>query len=183
VPESWKSALGARLAEPVAVVGVGNSVCGDDGAGPEVVRLLRGRTRAALFDCQTAPENFTGPIARAGPRCILLVDAAPTGARPGAVGLFETERLHETSFHTHAASPALFLGLLVERTGADGFLIGIQPKASGLGAVMSDEVAAAAREVADAIAQLLPIGKSEAETRDSKSEVRTKGAPVGASGC
>ncbi len=154
--DAWKKDLAARLVEPAAIVGIGNSASGDDGAGPEVVRLLRGRTRAALFDCQTVPENFIGPIARAKPRCIVLVDAVPVGALPGAVALYALDRVRESSFHTHAASPALFLDLLVERTGAGCFLVGIQPKSAGFGAPMSDEVAAAARAVADAIAGRLP---------------------------
>ena len=80
---SWKTALMNHLKEPAAVVGIGNPQSGDDGVGPEVVRLLRGRTRAMLFDCETAPENFIGPLAEARPASILLVDATPTGSTPG----------------------------------------------------------------------------------------------------
>jgi hydrogenase maturation protease len=156
VAESWRTALKDRLSEPAVIVGIGNSQSGDDGAGPEVVRLLAGRTRAKLFDCQTAPENFIGPIARAKPKCIVLVDAAPSGAAPGAVAVLALECLHETTFHTHASTPALFLDLLVERTGAECFLIAIEPKQSGLGKPMSPEVLGAAAAVADAIAELLP---------------------------
>lgn len=159
--ESWKAALIDRLVSPAAVVGIGNSQSGDDGAGAEVVRLLRGRTCAALFDCQTVPENFIGPIARAKPACILLVDAVPSGAKAGRVRLYALDSLRETTFHTHAASPALFLDLLVERTGATCFMIGIQPKQVAPGAAMSPEVAAAARAVADAIAECLPPSKEK----------------------
>ena len=154
--DSWKRELAGRVVEPAAIVGIGNSASGDDAAGPEVVRLLRGRTRAALFDCQTVPENFIGPIARAKPACIVLVDAVPVGALPGVVALYALDSMRESSFHTHAASPALFLDLLVERTGASCFMIGIQPETSGFGSPMSVAIAAAAREVADAIAGCLP---------------------------
>jgi hydrogenase 3 maturation protease len=154
--ESWKLDLKARLVEPVVIVGIGNSMSGDDGAGPEVVRLLRGRTRATLFDCGGVPENFIGPIAAAKPACILLVDAAPVGAEPGHVGVFELAHIHGDTFHTHAASPSLFLDVLVERTHASCFMVGIQPKQVGIGTGMTPQVTAATRIVADFLAQCLP---------------------------
>jgi hydrogenase 3 maturation protease len=156
VAESWRSAIKERLTEPAAIVGIGNSQSGDDGVGPEVVRLLRGRTRAKLFDCQTAPENFIGPIARANPKCIVLVDAAPMNETPGAIAVLALECLHEATFHTHASTPALFLDLIIQRTGAQCFMIAIEPKQSGLGAAMSPRVRAAAEALADMIAELLP---------------------------
>lgn len=157
--QSWKTVLTDRLVEPVALVGIGNVMSGDDGLGPEVVRLLHGRTRAALFDCQTTPENFIAPIARAKPASIMLVDACPTGAEPGTIGLFTLECMHETTFHTHASTPALFLDLLVERTGAACFMLGVQPRTSGLGVAMTAEIRAAAAAIADAVAEILPAGE------------------------
>ena len=159
MPPPWKEALRLRLKEPAAVVGIGNSASGDDAAGPEVVRLLAGRTRAALFDCGCVPENFIGPIARAKPTCIVLVDAAPAGGAPGAVSVHPLSDLREATFHTHAASPSLFLDVLVERTRAECFMIGIEPHRAGFGEHMSDEVIATAREVSDEIARLLPIAR------------------------
>lgn len=157
MPDRWQAQLAKRLVEPVAIVGIGNTDAGDDGVGCEVVRLLKGLTRARLFDCGGVPENFIGPIARAHPRTIVLVDAAAVGVAPGAVAIHELAALRESTFHTHAASPALFLDVLVERTGAECFMIGIQPRRAGFGETMTDEVAAAAREVADAIAAALPL--------------------------
>ena len=156
MPESWKTALMNRLVEPAAIVGIGNTQSGDDGVGPEVIRLLRGRTRALLFDCQTAPENFIGPIAQAKPACIILVDAVPVGAPTGTVQIFALECMHETTFHTHASTPALFLDMVVERTGAECFMLGVEPRSIGFGEAMTPEVTAAARDIADCIAQCLP---------------------------
>ena len=155
--ESWKTALANRLAAPAVIVGIGNTQSGDDGVGPEVVRLLEGRTRATLFDCGTAPENFIGPISKAKPASILLVDAVPMDAPPGHVGIFAIECMHETTFHTHASTPALFLDMLIERTGAECCMLGVQPKNSGLGVEMTPEVRAAAAEIADAVAASLPL--------------------------
>ena len=152
----WQETLKDYVVEPASVVGIGRTGSGDDGLGPEVVRLVRGRTRAALFDCQTVPENFIGPIARSHPACIILVDAAPAGDQPGDVAIFAIECLHHATFHTHASTPALFLDALVERTGAACFMIGVHPKVLGLDRAMSPEVARAALEIADEIARLLP---------------------------
>jgi hydrogenase maturation protease len=154
--DSWRKELAARIVEPVAVVGIGNVDSGDDALGPEVVRLLSGRTRAALFDCGTVPENFIGPIAQAKPACVILIDAVGAGGSPGDVVVLDAEALLESGLQTHAPSPALFLNVLAARTGAKCFAIGVTPGATGFGLPLSPEVATAAREVADEIARLLP---------------------------
>ena len=55
----------------VAILGVGNEMKGDDGAGVRVVRELSQRMPATpgvlLVDAGQAPENFTGPLRRFRP--------------------------------------------------------------------------------------------------------------------
>ena len=48
----------------IVVLGVGNFLHGDDGAGPAVAAgvLALGLPGVSAFDCGTAPENFTGVV-------------------------------------------------------------------------------------------------------------------------
>ena len=89
---TWKRSL-RRLLSPrpdgqlprVAVVGVGQRLRGDDGAGPAVAQRLAPLADAALLvvDAGHAPENCLGPIVRFRPDAILFVDAARGGLAPG----------------------------------------------------------------------------------------------------
>jgi hydrogenase 3 maturation protease len=126
-------ALRASFAPPVAVVGVGNALRGDDGFGPAVVASLHGTEGLALFDVQAVPESFLVPIASCGASTVLFVDAADLGAEPGRVALVPAERLAEVDVSTHAISLSLIAeaiqGLARGRTGRDlpCALLAVQP--------------------------------------------------------
>ena len=152
----WKQSLAALAGKRVVLVGIGRRDSGDDGVGPLVVELLRARTSLSLLDAQTTPENFIGPIARATPDVVLLVDAAAFSAPPGEVRLFQGPDLDETDFTTHAMSPRLFLDFLAQRTGARTLLLAVQPARTGPAVPMSPPVHDAARSIADFLARLFP---------------------------
>ena len=46
------------------VLGVGNTLKGDDGVGPLVCERLAGKISATVIDAGTVPENHIGPIAK-----------------------------------------------------------------------------------------------------------------------
>ena len=106
-PDTLADALCAWLAPPIAVVGIGNALRGDDAFGPAVVSSLRGTTGLVLFDVQAVPESFLVPIASSGCAGVLFVDAADLGAEPGRVALVPSEALAEVDVSTHAISLAL----------------------------------------------------------------------------
>ena len=64
------------------LLGIGNPLNGDDGAGIYVAEQFRKDGWISL-SCGTAPENFTGIIRKAHPDCLVLVDAAALGLSPG----------------------------------------------------------------------------------------------------
>jgi len=133
--------LRSRLRGKVVVVGVGNSLRGDDGAGSEVaLRLLDGGVEA--IDASEVPENVVGLVAAASPDTVVLVDAVDMGAEPGAVALIERGRSREYLATTHRAPLDLVMTYLSHETGADVFLLGIQPQHVRFGIGLSGEVAA-----------------------------------------
>jgi hydrogenase maturation protease len=68
------------------VIGCGNRLCGDDAAGPEVIRRLAVRTLPAGVRCLDAATDGIAVIEamRHVPH-VILVDACASGAEPGTI--------------------------------------------------------------------------------------------------
>lgn len=81
-----------NLSSTILVLGVGNTLCTDDGAGVHVVELLRRDAsldgRGVLFlDGGTIALSLLPEIQNSN--AVIVVDAAEIGAEPGAVRSFE----------------------------------------------------------------------------------------------
>lgn len=149
------AALAARLHGTVVVVGVGNPDRGDDGAGCAVARCLRGSRGLHVIEAEEVPESFIGEIAASGPDVVVLVDAVDLGAEPGSVAVVEIDALPEGLPGTHRTPLSLLAEVVRRRTGADVFLLAIQPRHLGFATPPSPEVAASAERVAGLIAELV----------------------------
>jgi hydrogenase 3 maturation protease len=154
----------SRLAEHLAgltrgrtliVVGVGNPLRGDDGAGPLVIEKLGGHDGVRRIDAGTTPENWYGPLLAHAPAIVLFVDAADHGARPGECVLVPADDLAPRDGGTHAPTLRLLAHLLAPR-GIDSWLLGIQPARTATGATLHPAVGAAVDEVVAAIAAAQP---------------------------
>lgn len=135
------TSLSKRLKGRVFLVGIGNVLRGDDATGPVLVERLAGKVEADLLDAGEVPESYLGRITGRRPDTIILVDAADMEAEPGTAAIIEIEDLNGKSFSSHQMSLELFMRCLQAETGADVFLLGIQPRATGFGAELSPEVA------------------------------------------
>lgn len=136
-----------KLKKPILIVGIGNPMKGDDGAGPAVAEGITPSKDISALNCLEAPENYIGKIARSGAATVLLADAAEMGEKPGAVRLMGTAELREAGPSTHSISLSLIADTVREESGAEVFLLGIQPKAVKLGEGLSEEVAGAVKEI------------------------------------
>ena len=147
------AAISNRLKGKLAIVGIGNIIRGDDGLGPKLIEILKSREGlpgVSLFDCGTAPENYIFPILSTSCDTLMLVDAADIGKEPGAVAVFDLDKISRVSFSTHNPSPRLFTDLL--KTGKEDmniFVISVQPKSTGIGAPLSEEVLRSLDKIAD----------------------------------
>ena len=93
-----------RPGERIAVMGVGNVLCADDGAGMLFAELVRTKAESAgvlVLEASTAPENFSGALRRFNPDVLFMVDAAGLAERPGAVRPVSEEQIGGTAFSTH----------------------------------------------------------------------------------
>lgn len=153
---SVTEAIGGRLKGTTVIVGVGNTLCGDDGVGPLVVGLLRGRTSALLVDAGEVPENYVGHIAALQPDAVVVVDAVDHGGEPGSTTVVEAGGFGTVSFSTHNPSMVPFATFLRTDTSADLFAVGIQPLTMAFGAPMSRVVRRAAERLAEVLAAAAP---------------------------
>lgn len=152
---------------PVAVIiGVGNRLRGDDAIGCLTVDALKGRVSVVIFDAETTPENYIEPTVEARPSRILFVDACDFGGMPGEFRLFgqrELERLARGMVSTHTLPLTMTAELLTQRTGAEVWLLGVQPAQVEFGAGMSHSVAEALPGIVRFISEWLGAETSDAE--------------------
>ena len=152
---SLREELARRLSGRVVVLGVGNPLRGDDAAGCLVARRLQGTPGVRVVEAEEVPESFVGDIAAAMPDVVALVDAVDLGAEPGAVAMLEREQVATYAPTTHRMPLSLVMEVVQRRTGADVFLIAVQPLTLAFGAKVSPEVSATVEVLAAVLSELL----------------------------
>ena len=141
------------------IVGIGNTLKGDDGAGPLVCEQISGKIGAEVIDAGTVPENYIQSIVRKTPQNLLIVDAVDFGGSAGAISIFEPEQISSFSFSTHALSPRLFIDMIERQIQLCIYLIGIQPAQTQLGQNISDPVSKAIQQLSQVLIRVFPPAK------------------------
>jgi hydrogenase 3 maturation protease len=131
------------------IVGIGNTLKSDDGAGPAVCQMLEGKTTAEIIDAGTVPENFIQFIGRKKPQNVLIIDAVDFGSKPGDMKIIAPEELNSFAISTHTLSPRIFADLLRQITDTKVFFLGIQPENLQFGETLSAEVLKAVHNLAE----------------------------------
>ena len=124
----------------IVIVGIGNVLKAEDGAGPLLIEKLKGKTKAVCIDAGSTPESYTATIARENPDTILLVDATHLGLNPGQYEVLKADDILKSGFTTHDISPAMFIDYLKKNINANIYMLGIQPENISLGEEMSESV-------------------------------------------
>jgi hydrogenase maturation protease len=148
----------------VAIVGCGNPTRGDDGVGPHVVRALAGRGVARegvrLLDAGT--DGMAVMYAARGCRSLIVVDAARSGAEPGAIFEVPGAELDDRpppalSVHEFRWDHALYAARRIygEEFPREVTVFLVEAKSTDFGLELSAPVAAAAAKVAERIERLL----------------------------
>ena len=151
------------------IIGIGNSIRGDDGVGPELIkelnnsqlsilRLYSGQAlnyQLILLDAGEVPENYLGKVTKLKPDTILLVDAVDFGREPGSTRIIDTEFLSEGGLSTHNASLKLSIEYLKKETGANIFLLGIQPQNITMGSEISYSVEKKIKEIKEELTRCM----------------------------
>lgn len=150
-----ESTLRELLSDHVCIVGVGNRLRGDDGAGPTVIDQRGANTRGTWIDAGVTPENYLETIARANPVTILIVDAVDFGGSPGECRLLDPADVETLVISTHAGSLSMIADYMSARVGAEFRVLGIQPKTINIHEALSDPVTQSVRELAAMLSDLL----------------------------
>lgn len=166
---SWRCQLTRFLtgASRVAVLGVGNPVRGDDGAGTYVAIILRRLLRRRLSHGRTetpgswvsvpagaVPENYLSLVTRFRPTHVIVVDAFHRGAMPGTISIIPPSAIEGLSLSSHRLPLGLIRDYLLLTGVSHQVYLGIQPHSVDLGTTMSPPVINSSRMVARAIARL-----------------------------
>ena len=141
------------------IVGIGNTLKGDDGAGPLVCQRLESKICAELIDTATVPENYIQPIIKKAPRNLLVIDAIEFGASAGTIKIFRPEQLNSIVISTHTLSPRFFVDMITQEIEVDVYFVGIQPAQTQLGQPVCAQVSKAVQWLVDTLVEIFPLGK------------------------
>jgi hydrogenase 3 maturation protease len=139
------------------VIGVGNPLRSDDGAGVLVARRLakRATDHLLVLEAGQAPENRTAELRRFAPGLVLIVDATDMGRTPGAIGWIPEECIDGMSASTHSLPLSMLARYLRMELSCSVMFLGIQPASNEVGERVSEEVLQAVDEIIDGLDMLL----------------------------
>lgn len=122
------------------IVGIGNTLKADDGAGSVICEQLKPLLPVDVIDTSTVPENYIQHIRKKQSRHIIIIDAIDFGGKAGGIEFFTPDQLDSTMLSTHVLSPRSFVEMITQDTDAEVILIGIQPASTEIGRPLSLKV-------------------------------------------
>jgi len=146
-----------QSAKTVVIMGLGTSLRRDDFVGAKIVEDLHGRVseRVRLIVCETVPESFIELIIEMKPSHVLIIDAALLNLQAGSAALLEPTRASGSSVSTHALPLSLLSEYLSKETGAKILLLAVQPKETGFGEGLSNELEESRKRIVNLLADVL----------------------------
>ena len=139
----------------ILLIGIGNPLRGDDGAGIALARRLLERGKSGVIDAGATPENHLGPARDYEPEIILLADALYSGSR-NSWGLFRSDEIFSGPASTHNSSLAVVMDFLEKEAGAEVFLLGIAAGDRSWGRSLTPKTEHAVNKLARLLGSLLP---------------------------
>ncbi|TFG50934.1 MAG: hydrogenase maturation peptidase HycI [Candidatus Brocadiia bacterium] len=153
-PKHVISALTPLANTKTVIVCIGNSLKGDDGAGPEIYEKLKGRISADLINAGTVPENYISRIAGLSPQNLLIIDAVDFKADPGEIRVFDRKEIPDYISSTHSLSPGVFAEVIRKQCNVRIYFLGIQPASATLCSNLSDPVRNSVNNISDLLTRL-----------------------------
>lgn len=121
---------------------VGNSMMGDDGAGPLLAEMCQANPAGdwVVIDGGSAPENDIVAIRELKPRRLLVVDATDMGLNPGEVRIIDPDDIAEMFMMTTHNMPLNYLIDQLKEDVGEVVFVGIQPDIVGFYYPMTEPV-------------------------------------------
>jgi hydrogenase 3 maturation protease len=128
---------------------VGNSMMGDDGAGPLLAELCAAAPKGEwlVIDGGSAPEREVAAIRELRPERLLIVDATDMGLEPGEIRIVNPDDIAEMFLMTTHNMPLNYLIEQLEEDVGEVIFLGIQPDIVGFYYPMTEKVKAAVEVV------------------------------------
>lgn len=125
----------------VILLGVGNTLRGDDAFGSLLAAGLNGKVSFKVLDAGITPENYLTPVINEAPDAVLLVDAVDFGGNPGDVKLIDASQVKTVNFYaTHNMSLSLFFRFLNDNINVRAYLLAVQPERIGFNEAMTPKL-------------------------------------------
>ncbi|ATO32386.1 hydrogenase maturation peptidase HycI [Dickeya dianthicola] len=111
------------------VLTVGNTLMGDDGAGPLLAERMSQQPVAgwSVIDGGAIPENAAHTLRELKPRRLLVVDATDMGLAPGEIRIVDPERIAEDMLMNTHSLPLNYLIDSLKEDIPEVIFVGIQP--------------------------------------------------------
>ncbi|HBO21626.1 MULTISPECIES: hydrogenase maturation peptidase HycI [unclassified Providencia] len=131
------------------MLAVGNSMMGDDGAGPMLYDLMQENPIAdwLAINGGSSPENVTHQIRALKPKRLLIVDAADIGLNPGEIRVIDPDDIAEMFIMSTHNLPLNFLIDQLKDDIDEVIFLGIQPDLVGFYMPMNEQVIDAVQQV------------------------------------
>ncbi|MFI8315838.1 hydrogenase maturation peptidase HycI [Kosakonia cowanii] len=128
---------------------VGNSMMGDDGAGPLLAEMCAAKPAGEwrVIDGGSAPENDVAAIRDLRPARLLLVDATDMGLNPGEIRVVNPDDIAEMFMMTTHNMPLNYLIDQLKEDVGEIIFLGIQPDIVGFYYPMTPPVKAAVETI------------------------------------
>ncbi|MGH1594593.1 hydrogenase maturation peptidase HycI [Yersinia proxima] len=136
------------------VLTVGNSMMGDDGAGPLLAERMTEQPLAGwqVIDGGSAPENVVHRIRALQPTRLIIVDAADMELSPGEIRIIDPEKIAEMFIMSTHNLPLNFLIVQLKEDISEVIFVGIQPTLVAFYFPMTDVV----KQAVETLYQQLP---------------------------
>lgn len=122
--------------ECILFVGIGNVFKKDDGAGVYISEHIKETKNITSLTVEVSIENYIGKINRLNPDHLVLIDCVNFNEEPGYFKLLPVNRIKAHTLHTHNIS----LKQVSELFRMPVWILGIQPRTTAFGELLSQEV-------------------------------------------
>ncbi|MGF7452499.1 hydrogenase maturation peptidase HycI [Pasteurella bettyae] len=127
------------------MLAVGNSMMGDDGAGPLLAEMMEANPipNWTVVDGGSAPENYSHTVRALRPKRLLIVDASDMQQDIGSLRIIDKDLIAEMLFMSTHNMPLNYLIEQLEEDIEEIIFVGIQPDLVSFGFPMTEKVKAA----------------------------------------
>ncbi len=142
------------------MLAVGNSMMGDDGAGPMLFDLMEANPIDGwqAINGGSSPESVSHQVRALKPQRLLIVDAADIGLAPGEIRIIDPDDIAEMFIMSTHNLPLNFLIDQLKEDIEEIIFLGIQPDLVGFYMLMNEKVISAVQQVYAALPQWQGLG-------------------------